>query len=90
MFQDWETWELLPLLDLKMYKIEGNADLARDPQTNSIINVNTLEYEQYIKRREVKSESQQKVDNIETEVANIKNDVDEIKFLLKELLNKQK
>lgn len=73
-----------------MYKIEGNADLARDPQTNSIINVNTLEYEQYIKRREVKSESQQKVDNIETEVANIKNDVDEIKFLLKELLNKQK
>lgn len=90
MFQDWETWELLPSLDLKMYKIEGNADLARDPQTNSIINVNTLEYEQYIKRREVKSESQQKVDNIETEVANIKNDVDEIKFLLKELLNKQK
>ena len=74
----------------KMYKIEGNADLARDPQTNSIINVNTLEYEQYIKRREVKNESQQKVDNIETEVANIKNDVDEIKFLLKELLNKQK
>lgn len=73
-----------------MYKIEGNADLARDPQTNSIINVNTLEYEQYIKRREVKSESQQKVDNIENEVANIKNDVDEIKFLLKELLNKQK
>jgi hypothetical protein len=73
-----------------MYKIEGNADLARDPQTNSIINVNTLEYEQYIKRREVKNESQQKVDNIETEVANIKNDVDEIKFLLKELLNKQK
>lgn len=80
----------MPSLDLKMYKIEGNADLARDPQTNSIINVNTLEYEQYIKRREVKSESQQKVDNIETEVANIKNDVDEIKFLLKELLNKQK
>ena len=74
--------------DLKMYKIEGNADLARDPQTNSIINVNTLEYEQYIKRREVKSEGQQKVDNIENEVANIKNDIDEIKFLLKELLKK--
>ena len=71
-----------------MYKIEGNADLARDPQTNSIINVNTLEYEQYIKRREVKSEGQQKVDNIENEVANIKNDIDEIKFLLKELLKK--
>ena len=75
---------------MEYYGVEGHADLARDPNTNSIINVNSLQYEQYIARREVKGEKNQKVQNIEDEVANLKNDINEIKFLLKELLNGSK
>lgn len=72
---------------MERYGVEGHADLARDPQTNSIINVNTLDYSQYVARRAAKNEKNQKVQNIEEEVASMKSDIDEIKFLLRELIN---
>lgn len=72
---------------MERYGVEGHADLARDPQTNSVLNVNRLDYEQYVSRRASKLEKNLKVQNIEEEVANIKNDISEIKSLLKELLN---
>jgi uncharacterized protein YqfB (UPF0267 family) len=72
---------------MEKYTVEGHSDLARDPNNGSIINVNKTEYNQYLARREVKSEKNQKVQNIEDELANMKGDIDEIKSLLKELLN---
>ena len=72
---------------MEKYTVEGHSDLARDPRTNSIVNVNKTEYEQYLARREVKSEKNQKVQNLEDELATMKGDIDEIKSLLKELLN---
>lgn len=72
---------------MEKYSVEGHADLARDPHTNSIINVNRLDYEQYVSRRATKEKKNQQIQTIEDEVANMKNDIDEIKFLLKELLN---
>jgi uncharacterized protein YqfB (UPF0267 family) len=72
---------------MEFYGLEGHKDLARDPETNAVVNVNSMEYQQYLSRREVKSEKNQRVQTIEEEVANIKGDIDEIKSLLKELLN---
>ena len=72
---------------MEKYTVKGHSDLARDPNNGSIINVNKTEYNQYLARREVKSEKTQKVQNIEDELANMKGDIDEIKSLLKELLN---
>ena len=72
---------------MEKYSVEGHSDLARDPRNGSIINVNKTEYQQYLARREVKSEKNQKVQNLEEELANMKGDIDEIKSLLKELLN---
>ncbi len=72
---------------MEKYTVEGHSDLARDPNNGSIINVNKTEYNQYLARREVKSEKNQKVQNIEDELANMKGDIDEIKSLLKELLH---
>jgi hypothetical protein len=72
---------------MEKYSVEGHADLARDPHTNSIINVNKLDYEQYVSRRATKEEKNQQIQTIEDEVANMKSDINEIKFLLKELLN---
>ena len=72
---------------MEFYGMEGHKDLARDPETNAIINVNSLEYSQYLSTRDVKSEKNQKVQTMEEEVANIKGEIDEIKSLLKELLN---
>ena len=72
---------------MEKYTVKGHSYLARDPNNGSIINVNKTEYNQYLTRREVKSEKNQKVQNIEDELTNMKGDIDEIKLLLKELLN---
>ncbi len=67
--------------------MKGHKDLARDPETNAIINVNNLEYTQYLSRREVKVEKNQKVETMEEDLANVKSELNEIKSLLKELLH---
>ena len=67
--------------------MEGHKDRARDPETNAIVNVNTLEYTQYLSRRDVKTEKNQKVQTIEQDLANVKSELNEIKLFLKELLN---
>ena len=72
---------------MEFYEMEGHKDLARDPKTNAIVNVNTLEYTQYLSRRDVKTEKNQKVQTIEQDLANVKSELNEIKSLLKELLH---
>jgi 2',3'-cyclic-nucleotide 2'-phosphodiesterase (5'-nucleotidase family) len=67
-------------------KVEGHSHLLRDSKTNSIINTNAVEYQEYLNRRSIKTDENQKVQTIEEEVYNIKNDISEIKSLLKELL----
>ena len=69
-------------------KVEGHSHLLRDSNTNSIINTNMVEYQEYLNRRNVKADENQKAQTIEEEVYNIKNDISEIKSLLKELLKK--
>ena len=66
------------------YKIEGNQDLARDPETGSIVNVNNLEYQQYVAVRKAKKS---KNESVEEDLANLKSEMNEIKSLLKELVN---
>ena len=72
---------------MDFYELEGNKDLARDPQTNAIVNVNGLDYTQYLSTRSVKSEKNQKLQTVEQDLANVKGELNEIKSLLKELLN---
>jgi len=59
----------------------------RDQNTNSIINTNMSEYQEYVSRRNAKNEETQKVQNIEEELASMKDDIDEIKNLLRSLVN---
>ena len=72
---------------METYTQKGHRDLARDPLTNNIVNVNNASYDQYIASRKVKSEKNQKVQTMEEDLANVKNELNEIKSLLKELVN---
>jgi hypothetical protein len=71
-------------------KVKGHNHLIRDPETNSIINTNMSEYKEYISRRDSKVEENQKVQNLESDVANMKDDLNEIKNLLRSLLNESR
>ena len=68
-------------------KVEGHNDFFRDPKTNSIINVNMTEYEQYITRRRMKSKETEKINDLQSEVSDLKDDLNEIKNLLRRLVN---
>ena len=74
-------------LDMDFIKVEGHDGLLRDPQTNSIINTKMSEYQEYVSRKKVKEEEQQKLQNLENDFANMKNDLNEIKNLLRSLVN---
>jgi len=67
-------------------RVKGRSDLVRDPLTNAIINTNTNAYEEYISRRQLKKEEVQKINELESEVASIKDDLSEIKLLLRKLV----
>ena len=68
-------------------KVKGHNDLFRDPSTNSIINVNMTEYQQYLTRKSKKEEENEKFNNLENDVSELKQDLDEIKTLLRNLVN---
>ena len=67
-------------------KVKGHSDLVRDPVTNAIINTNKSKYEEYISRRELKKNETKKVQDLEDELSCIKDDLNEIKSLLKEII----
>ena len=67
--------------------VKGDSDLARDPNTDQIINTNRNAYQQYVNRREKRKIEKEKSLNIEEDIANLKSELGEIKSLLKELVN---
>ena len=67
-------------------RVKGHSDLIRDPMTNAIINTNKSKYEEYISRRDIKKSETQKVQDLEDELSCIKDDLNEIKSLLKEII----
>ena len=67
--------------------VKGNNDLVRDPNTDQIINTNTTSYQQYINRREKRKLEKEKSLTIEEDLASLKSEMNEIKSLLKELVN---
>ena len=69
------------------YNIEGHKDLARDPYTGTIINVNSLDYQHYVASRNAKNLKNESVESMEQDLANLKGEIGEIKSLLKELVN---
>ena len=69
------------------YNIEGHQDLARDPKTNAIINVNSLDYTHYTAGRKAKLSRNERVESMEHDLASLKGEIGEIKSLLRELVN---
>lgn len=63
--------------------VEGHKNLYRDSNSGAIINNDSFSYNQYVKMKEEKKKQRE-------EIENIKNDISEIKSLLKELLNGSK
>ena len=68
-------------------KVEGHGELYRDSTTNSIVNRNTSDYNTYMAQKKMRDNENQKVDSMEQNLADLKNEINEIKSLLKDLVN---
>lgn len=66
-----------------MIPVEGHPNLYRDEQSGAIINCDNHSYNQYLNSVSNRLVQRQ-------EIQNIKNDIEEIKSLLKELINESK
>lgn len=66
-----------------MKKVEGCPDFYRDPMTNAVINMNANDYDNYMKRRERKKREKE-------EISSLKNEVSELKSLIRQLIDKDK
>ena len=77
------------LHNMSYLKVEGHGELYRDSTTNSIVNRNTSDYNRYMSQKKTKNEETEKVDTMEKNLSHLKNEINEIKSLLKELVNGQ-
>jgi hypothetical protein len=48
------------------------------------------EYQEYVSRKKLKDEEYKKLETLESDVTNIKNDLDEIKSMLRSFINEPK
>lgn len=66
--------------------VEGNSNLMRNSVTNAIVNVDSKEYNSYIENCKIKLKKSEKIEKIESELYEIKDEISEIKNLLRKLI----
>ena len=71
---------------MEYLKVKDHSNLVRDPESNGIINTNKSAYDEYVIRRDAKNEEVNKAQNMEEDLANLKGEIDEIKDLLRQLV----
>jgi len=64
-----------------MIRVEGHKNLYRDEESGAIINTDSHGYSQYKKTRGIKNNQKKEIDSM-------KKDIEEIKFLLKQIASK--
>ena len=66
-----------------MIPVKGHSELYRDENSNAILNCSDVEYNEYLKVKNI-------IINQKTEIDTIKNDIEEIKLLVQSLINTKK
>ena len=68
-------------------KVEGHPNLIRDENSNAIVNTDSTEYTNYLSLRARKKHGGDRIDNMENDLKSLKDDINEIKSLLRALSN---
>ena len=72
---------------MKHLNVKGHADLVRENNSNAILNTNYSEYDNYIQSRAKRKQKTDRIDNMENDLKSLKDDINEIKTLLRALSN---
>ena len=71
-----------------MIPVENNKFLFRDENSNAIINCSNIDYENYLRMKNLKLKEIEKSNQLENDIKNLKKDINEIKSLLEQVINK--
>ena len=72
---------------MKHIHVEGHNNLVREDNSNAILNTNYSEYNNYIKNRSKRKQGSDRIDTMENDLKSLKDDINEIKSLLRALSN---
>jgi len=72
----------------KYLKVESDVSLVRDMESNAIVSKNKTEFDKFLNLSRKKYEEKRKFDQMRGDLDSLKQDMDEIKTLLKNIMNK--
>ena len=72
---------------MKHINVEGHSNLVRENNSNAILNNDTSQYNQYLSLRAKRKQGTDRIDNMEDDLKSLKDDINEIKTLLRALSN---
>mgnify|MGYP001326421336 CR=1 FL=1 len=72
----------------KYLKVDSDVSLVRDTLSNAIINQNKGEFDKFLKVSQKKYEEKRKFDIMRSDLDSLKQDMNEIKTLLKNIMDK--
>ena len=72
---------------MKHLNVEGHADLVRDNSTGAILNNDSSQYNQYLTLRAKRQQGTNRIDNMENDLKDLKDDINEVKNLRRALSN---
>tara|TARA_B100001564_G_C20106507_1_gene431673 strand:- start:257 stop:478 length:222 start_codon:yes stop_codon:yes gene_type:complete len=55
-----------------LLKIEGHSDVMKDTETGAVININSNEIENARKRKAIRQQEKEEIENLKNEVSDIK------------------
>ena len=67
--------------------VKGHTDLVRDNSTRAIVSNDSSQYDSYLQRRAQRQQGKDRIDNMENDLKSLKDDINEIKTLLRALSN---
>ena len=72
---------------MEKLQVKGHSNLFRDPSTNAILNTDMNAYQNYIESKRIKEDEVKRMSDIESDLNSLKSDMDEIKTMLRSLIN---
>lgn len=69
-------------------QVEGHVNLARDPYSGGIVNTSRSEYVTYMEVQRSKMAEREKMHNMCDELNSLKDEMQDIKYMLKQILER--
>ena len=72
---------------MEKLQVKGHANLFRDTSSNAILNTDMNAYKNYMESKKIKEKESQRMTDIESDLNSLKSDMNEIKTMLRSLVN---